>query len=644
MNLFFGTVGEARSAARERIAAHCAERHGLAPVFHDFDRGFLGHAGGGGRVLGRAERDGHLLVFNGSFFEPFPGGSPGAALEDPDRAAAVLLERYLELGTGFLDGLVGYYSLAVRDRRDGALHLATDPYGQRTLFVHRDGGALTFASNLAAAAMLLEAPAIARDQEDFFLVYGFFPHGGTPFAGLVAASPGRLLTWRPGGLEERRIAPFEPAAAELAPGAPMDEAIEVLYRGFMEALEQQCGRLADAGVLLGGFDSALVAAGLARLGKRVSTWSFHYREEEYNQPHTGDVSAFLGSVHHWVHVTRSDVESGLVRFPHVFNQPSNWPNYVLQTALVCERMRDAGVPLAYSGDGCDTVFLGYPGTWRRARVLERVPELPEWLAALGTRLAARPVLERRLGHPYRVLLNLVRTSSWPRHARGFLSFRLLDEISLDQLRGDDRPPQRAGIRETVEELARPHRGLPTLRLAYLGKGLISPNKNKMNGSSDVSGIPILSPYMHPSFKRLAQSLPEELCRPHETTRSRVTGKYVLMRMAEEKGLLPPAVIYQKKMAAVDAPIDRWYAGPLRGFLKAQMESLPFAADPGYLDALLEPRLAETFFQKRFLVDKIIKQAPSLLATYAGFCALAGSRAAARQDEDVARKQRAQPPE
>jgi hypothetical protein len=620
MNLFFGASGRAADEqAGARLTRYIDRHHHCTPSYDATPpHVLLGHTKTDGKLLGRARRDGHVLLF----MDPFPGAAAGSVLEQPDHAASLLLDRFLRCGPAFLDGLCGYYALVVVDATSGAIHLASDPYGQRSIFVHRDADSLVFASNVGSAVAMLNGAAIDRRWEDFFLMYGFYPYGHTPFAGLTAAPPGELLTWNTGNMASRSIRPYEAdAPPELPPGAAVETAIEYLYDGFMQTLEKQSGLSADAGVLLGGFDSALVAAGLSRLGKRVTTWSFRYDRDEYNQPHTGDLASFLDIRHHWVPIGQEDIERGIEQLPYVFNQPTNWPNYIIQTAMVCQKMREAGIPLAYSGDGCDTVFLGYPGTWRRARVLERVPSLPDAVASRLAGMLGRPRVEQALGHPYRVMLNLIRTASWPPHARGFLSFRILDEVSLEQLRAGEPPARAEPARTTVEALASRHRNLPVLRLAYMGKSLVSPNRNKMNGSSDQSGIPILSPYMHPTFKRLAQSLPEELCRPTKSTASRVTGKFVLMQMAERKNLLPSSVIYQRKVAAVDAPIDAWYAGPMRGFLMQQFESLPFRANMDYLWALLEPRTAETLFQKYLLTDKVIKHAPSLLATYARFCAL-----------------------
>ncbi len=626
MNLFFGatTPSASNEVARDGVAAFCARHYGSRPTFESTAAvPLLGAVRTpGSRTLGRAERDGCVLLFNGSFFGPFPGTSDERAPGDPDTTAAVLLRRYLEAGCAFLDGLLGYYSLAIADSRSGTLHLAADPYGQRAPVYQSQERGVVFSSSVAAAVNLLDKPTLDRSWEDFFLIYGFYPHGRTPFSGLTAVPAGQVLSWTATSRSERPIAPYRAAEPpELEPGAPLARAVDVLHESFMSALEQQCNADSDVGVLLGGFDSALVAAGLRRLGKTVTTWSFSYEQEEYNQPHVEDLAAFLGIEHHWVKLTRDDLERGLDRFPYVFNQPTNWPNYVIQTAILAEKMALSGVAAIYSGDGCDTAFLGYPGTWKRARVLERVPSIPDGAARLLTRLLARPSIERRLGHPYRLILNLVRTSSWPRHVRGFLSFRLLDELSLAQIRSGPAPEQACDVRYAAAQLAAPFANLPSLRLAYQGKALISPNKNKMNGSSDVSGLPIVSPYMHPAFKQLAQSLPEELCRPNTRTASRITGKYALMKMAEEKGLLPNEVIYQRKVAAVDAPVDQWYAGPMRAFMRRKIADLPFTADASYVESLLEPHIAEQMFQKYLLTDRIIKQAPSLLATYASFCGL-----------------------
>lgn len=628
MNSIFGST---LPNDREKLIARIDE---FVNTTHKIQAKFIGEAQSNvmvgysrsGAMVGIASREQCVLLLCGFFGRPLPDFGTGSPLDEPDATASWLLERYLQLGEKFLDELPGHYGIIVIDSCTNTVRLAADPYGQRTLYVHTNNNQLVFSSNIATLAQIVDRRLkLDRSWEDFFLIYGFFPGGRTVFQNTRSLAPGEMLSWCDGSIEVTKIPPIKPNGPTTSSAKPTKElVIESLYQGFMQALEDQASGSNEAGVLLGGFDSALVAAGLHRLGKTVSTWSFHYEDAQYNQPHTEELAETLGIDHHWVHIKEDTIRDGINRFAYLFNQPTNWPNYVIQTAFVCEKMRDAGVEFAYSGDGCDTVFLGYPGTWRRAKLIQHLPSLPAWLTASLAEIFGRPFLERRIGHPWRVLLNLIRTSSWSTEARGFLSFRILDEVSLRQLRADAPPVQEQDLQSVSEMLAGPHSGLPPLRLAYLGKSLVSPNRNKMAGSSDVTGIPIQSPYLHPGFKALAQSLPEELLRPDASTESKVTGKYMLMKMAEEKELLPKSIIYQRKMAAVDAPIDAWYAGPMRNFMLDIMAGLPFDPNRAYLESLLEKHLAEQLFQKYLLTDKVIKHAPSLLSTYAAFCKLADS--------------------
>lgn len=628
MNLLFGTTAPPASRPSKAELVEAARAlHGDGVRVETAEPLLFGCLGDGGAVLGCAREGGVALGLLGPLTGPLPGWGDGSPLDDPDRTAAFLLERYERDGLRFLDGLVGQFAVAVADGPRNRLLLAADPAGLRTLYLHRDGAALSFSSNLQALARGLgPGLEIDRSLEDFFLIHGFYPWGRTPYRGVTALAPGTLLEWRDGAVSEHKIAQGEPWAGQydglLADEADEARVLDGLYDAMMQATEEQLAGAPRAAVLLGGFDSALVAALLHRLGKRVETYSFHYEEGAYNQPHTDTLAAHLGIRHHWVPITRPIIEQGLQRFATLFNQPTNWPNYVIQTDHLCRRIREDGITHCYTGDGCDATFLGYPGTYRRARVFQALPRLPEALHKAVLALATWPALDRWLGHPYRVALNMLRALGRDNPARGYLSFRILDELSVAQLRADAAPAAERPLEEIIETLAKPFAALPPLRLAYQGKAAVSPNKNKIIGSSDHNGVAILSPYMHPGLKALATRLPEHLMRPDAKTRSSVTGKYILMRMAEEKGLLPPEVIYQRKVAAVDGPIDRWYAGPMKPTLLSLLVDLPFDYRESYVDSLIRPKLAESLFKRHLMTDKVVSHAVSLLATYASFTAAA----------------------
>jgi hypothetical protein len=631
MNVLFGSATREGAPGLETAALRSIELElGIVPERVASEHGSeLWVAGDGGVILGHAADSGAHLLFLGTLHHPVPDWGPGAPVDDPQASARYLLERYRRLGREFLDGVVGQYAVVVRDPAQRSVLLCCDPLGHRTIYRYGDpkGGRLLFATNLLTLTKLIgQELRCDRSLEDFFLMYGFFPRGRTPFGHVVALEKGTILHWQAGAVTTSPIRLANPWASrtDAAALARGDEcaAIDALYEGFMQALRDQAPTTERVGVLLGGFDSALVAAGLQRLGKKVETFSFGYDDGQYNQPHVDTLQRLLGHEHHWVPLTRDLLADGLRSFCKYFNQPTNWPNYVIQTADICDRMRQRGIRFCFTGDGCDSVFMGYPGTYRRAVLFESLPTLPERLRTALTTALAQPTFDRKLGHPYRVALNMVRALGREMPARGFLSFRIMDEVSVAQLRQGETPPQEQPPEALGRELAAPHAGLPGLRLAYLGKAAVSPNRNKMVGSSDRSGIAILSPYMHPGMKQLSLSLPEELCRPNQDTPSKVTGKYILMRMAEEKQLLPRDVIYQPKVAAVDGPIDAWYAGPMRPLMLELMKGLPFEYSERYANSLLDEKMAERLFKKYAMTDKVISHAASLLVTYSRFTSLA----------------------
>lgn len=581
----------------------------------------LGTLEDGGIVVGRAGGGEAELALLGGLHYPLPGWEGGRPTDDPHEAARWLLERYRSSDAAFLDGVHGQFAVLVSDRAGGRLLAACDPGGVRSLFAYEGEDGPVVCSNLFVLARALRHRVRPeRSLEDFLLVYGFLPWGRTAFEGITTLAPGRVHVWEKGRRTTRPIADDEswleryPALRD--PDAPRDEALDQLYDAFMAATDEQAGSAGDAAVLLGGVDSALVAAALHRLGKRVHTYSFHYDEPGFDQPHTDTLARHIGARHEWVRITPEVMREGLERFGLVFSRPTNWPNYVIQTAHVCRVIRGRGLLHVHSGDGADQTLMGYPRTHSLARLYHRMPRLPDGLARGAARVVGRGWAERLLGRPYRVGMNVLRHLARPRHQRGFLSFRVFDESSLPRLRPTDPPPDQEAIHEVVEALARPWRDASPARRAYAGKAAASANKSKLGGSSDHAGVIIHAPYLHPGFKALAGSLPDHMLRPGDQEETAVLGKHALLRMAERKEMLPREVLYQPKVAAVDAPVDAWYEGPLRDDLRSLFAHLPFRADSGYLERLLVPTLAARLHRRYLSTDHLTSHEASLLASYA----------------------------
>jgi asparagine synthase (glutamine-hydrolysing) len=457
--------------------------------------------------------------------------------------------------------------------------------------------------------------------EDFFLIYGFFPWNRSPFKEIKPLS-GSILEWHDGHINIQTVEKSDPWQNRFSDidfnNATEEEVIDLLYDGFMLATEDQLASSEGAAVLLGGVDSALVVSALKRLGKKIETFSFYYDNSQFNQTHTDTLAEYLKIKHNWIHITEEVIRDGLLTYSLKFNRPTNWPNYLIQTEYLCSEIRKREFLNCYTGDGCDHVFLGYPRTHVMSKLFNSPIMIPQVILKLILNIAQWSLLEYYSGRLYHVALSIIRNFARERHVRGHIYFSIFDELSLKRLRAEPPPDHEKGIEDILKNLSEGLQGLSPDRLTYHGKSSASANKAKMLGSSNSSGITILSPYLHPGMANIARQLPDHLLRPEKKTASAVTGKYILMKMAEKKKLLPYEVIYQKKIAAVDAPIDDWYFGPLKNFMMEIMQGLPFKYNENYIKQLLTPKLAEDIYRKYLSSDHLTSHGLSLLATYASF--------------------------
>ncbi|HXE80350.1 MAG TPA: asparagine synthase-related protein [Vicinamibacterales bacterium] len=561
--------------------------------------------------------EGGCLAVAGSFQGPFPGSPPPEAPWQ-DTIGAWLVQRYERDGEAFLDGLVGQYVVALADRRRGHVLLGCDPYGARKLFVRDRAGGLAFASSLSVLAQSEPGGVpLDRSLEDTLLSFEFLPWERTPLNGVKYLKPGTLLRVTPEGTSRRTIEPAAfPDAAAAAGLTAEEELIEALDDLMRTSILDQAPPGERIGVLLGGVDSALIAAYLARAGRDVETFTFQFEDARYNQAHCEALARHLGIRHNWVPITPSVIRDGLSHYADVFNQVSAIPHYVIETAHVCRTIRSRGIRHGLTGDGCDEIFLGYPSVYRRARLFMRLPSVPSSLTRPIEGALALPFIEDRAGHLARFTRNYVHILGrrWP--ARGHISNRIFDRYSLDRLRRGASPPQDMDPEEVLERLAEGLDRLSPLRLAYHGKSSVGLNKIKLEGSAHSAGVSLVSPYQHPRMTAFGAKLPDALLRRADDAGTAVTGKYILFRMIERKGHLPREIIYQRKASPVNAPVDYWYLGELRPFVLETIDDLPFEYDRAYVERMLTLKRTEEWFRARISLARSIFHPVALLMTYA----------------------------
>lgn len=558
------------------------------------------------------------LAYSGVFHDPLPEGEPKADLTNPVAVAEWLVDRYRRKGPRFLDGLLGHYVVALVDDARGEVLLAADPYGARKLFVAERNGTLAFCSSLAGLAR--SSPAgipLDRSLEDCLLSLEFLPWERTPLAGVKYLKPGTILRVSNGRIarDEVKVAGFADAAT--AAGLQSEDALcEALDDLLRTSVLDQAPAGQKVAVLLGGVDSALIAAYLARAGREVETFTFHFDDNRYNQAFCDELASLLGIRHNWVPITPDVIRHGLTDYSTVFNQVSAIPHYLIQTAHVCRTIRARGFTRCLTGDGCDEIFLGYPSVYRRARLFMRLPSVPRVVTRTAETLLATPLVEDYAGHVARFSRNYLHILSRAQPARGHISNRIFDEYSLRRLRTAPPPPQDDDPERILGTLAHGLEGLSPLRLAYHGKAAVGLNKIKLEGSAGAAGVTLLSPYQHPRMTAFGRALPEALLRNASDAGTAATGKYIFFRTIERKDHLPKHMVYQRKASPVNAPVDYWYMGELRPLILDMLKDLPFSYDAAYVERMLAMKRPEEWFRSRISLARSVLHPVAMLATYA----------------------------
>lgn len=476
--------------------------------------------------------------------------------------------------------------------------------GNQRLFVIRDARGAIVSSHVGALIAALGPDAVIdRTYEDFLLGFGFIPDGRTSIEGIRAMSRPSISTLRTG------------RTVMIAPSVPTEETETDLARLVCEIVDEQAGATKRVGVLLGGFDSALVAAALSRTGREVHTFTFKFPERGFGQRNVDAAVAAAKARHHWVPITPHIMASALVELPARLNQPSPQPHYQLQTILAAEAARDAGAEAIFTGDGCDALFAAYPTINTRAAANNTLQRIPASLRRTALQLLSTKPSDAVLGHVARVGRSALRTSLVPRPASQHLPTQYLDRVALDRLRRDVTPTQAESILQIRKRLAEASGLSGSARLAVDGNALTGQTQSKVEGVVARTGLQVFSPFTHVRFRMAVRALPQDRQLPAGKLRG-AEGKPALQEAAAASGLLPEAVIYQKKQSPTASPIDAWYAGPLRSTVFELLDGLPFAYHRPFVEEILSRKFAENVYREHLTISHHALQAIGLLISYA----------------------------
>jgi asparagine synthase (glutamine-hydrolysing) len=372
--------------------------------------------------------DGLCLVYNGEIYNfrelrkrLESSGSTFRTNSDTE----VLVKAWRRWGPECLRLLRGMFAFAILDEGSGKLYLARDPLGIKPLFVARHNGGLAFASEIKAIRAAMPTGGIDYAGVVASLMYYWIPESHSVYRGVEKLPPGHWAEAGPGG--SFRVTkywdPRRELVEEVGPEPSNDEVAGVIERSVDAHLVSD---VPVASLLSGGLDSSLVTAMAVAAGADFEAYTIAFRREDQRFEAMPDDAAYarriasrLGIELHEIEIAPNVVDM-LPRMVGVLDEPIG-DAAAINTVLICQAARDAGVKVLLSGMGADELFAGYrkhyaallAGRYRRLPALIRRGLIEPVVRLL-------PVASKRRGFRY---------SRW---AKRFTGFAELDEAAAFQ--------------------------------------------------------------------------------------------------------------------------------------------------------------------------------------------------------------------
>jgi asparagine synthase (glutamine-hydrolysing) len=473
----------------------------------------------------------------------------------------VVLEAWRRWGPGCLRKFRGMFAFAIFDRQTGSLWLARDHLGQKPLHYMRRGDGVAFASELKALVsaygheLEIEPSALIAS-----LLYYWVPDRRCSLNGVEKLQPGTCAEFRPDGTYHTKTY-FDVAevAAAAAAGPPIDlgEVIEASVNAHL---------VADVPVstfLSGGLDSSIITVLAKRANPAIDAYTISFRPEDQRLEAMPDDAVYArrlakshGIALHEIQIA-PDVVDLLPKLVDILDEPIGDPA-AINTLLMCQAAREAGVKVILSGMGADELFGGYR-KHMACVMAERYRHLPGAVRHAANGVVSRlPVAAGGRGLRYaRWAKRFLTFAELPEEAAFRRSYTLYDPDELANLISPELEPDVDDILgehfEVYSDNCLPDHVnrmcLADARLFLPGLNLAYTDRASMAASTEVR-----VPFVDPCVFRAAFSIPGN---------RKIVGRTSKAALKDAARKWLPAEIIDRPKASFSAPLRAWVSRDLR---------------------------------------------------------------------------------
>ena len=334
-----------------------------------------------GRQPMAGSRPGDWIVYNGevyNFQELRSELEAEGCRFDSRTDTEVILKGIEAKGTDFVHRLRGMFAFACLEQDRRKLVLTRDPLGIKPLYYYRTPDCLVFASEVRSLLATGWVPRrIGRRGLQSFLEYGSVQAPATILEDVYSLLPGEVLEAGFAGnqlvyRDTKQRTFFAPPAEQ--PHADRAECASEVRRVLDESVRMHLISDVPVGVFLsGGIDSSAIVGLASRHSTRVKTFAVIFEEQEFNErTHAKCIADLYSTDHHEIALSEHGLLDLLPKAIASMDQPTADG---VNTYVISQAVRNAGIKVALSGLGGDELFAGY-GSFRRAMKTRSLHYIP----------------------------------------------------------------------------------------------------------------------------------------------------------------------------------------------------------------------------------------------------------------------------